>query len=80
MSKSVEKSVKGTLSAILLVLYVAKDASAYIDPGNGSYILQLGLAFVIGWLFSLKLCWKKIKMYFHRFTSKKKSDAKSHGR
>ena len=38
--------------------------SAYIDPGTGSYILQLLIAAFLGISLSLKIFWKKIKRLF----------------
>ncbi|MBC8102144.1 MAG: hypothetical protein H7Z41_06100 [Cytophagales bacterium] len=36
-------------------------ARAYLDPGSGSYAMQVGIAGVFGALFSLKLFWSKVK-------------------
>jgi hypothetical protein len=49
---------------ILILLSTAKQADAYIDPGSGSYILQLLIATFFGALFALKMYWKKMKSYF----------------
>ena len=37
---------------------------AYLDPGSGSYLLQLLLAGLLGSLFVLKASWGKIKGFF----------------
>ncbi|HAR98662.1 MAG TPA: hypothetical protein DCS11_07205 [Syntrophus sp. (in: bacteria)] len=37
------------------------DAFGYIDPGGGSYALQLLLAGLFGALFALKVFWKSVK-------------------
>lgn len=50
--------------ALLLFLIFARDAHAYIDPGTGSYILQLIIAGLVGALFVVKVYWKKIKAFF----------------
>ena len=34
-------------------------ASAYIDPGTGSYVLQLLLAGILGALFAIKMFWTR---------------------
>ena len=39
---------------------------AYIDPGTGSYIFQIFIAFLLGMLFSLKIFWNKIKYFFKK--------------
>ncbi len=44
---------------------------AYIDPGNGSYIIQLILAGLLGIGYTLKLYWYKIINFFKRLTNKK---------
>jgi len=48
---------------------------AYLDPGAGSYILQLIIASLLGGLFAAKLFWKKIKKFFlNIFLKRKKYD------
>lgn len=37
---------------------------AYLDPGTGSYFLQMFIAGFMGGLFTLKVFWKKIKTFF----------------
>jgi len=37
---------------------------AYIDPGTGSYILQLIIAAFVGVSFTVKIFWKRIKRFF----------------
>jgi len=39
---------------------------AYLDPGSGSYLLQLLLAGLLGSLFVVKASWGKIKGFFQR--------------
>ena len=73
------KSYKFASLIILLLVFsliFAKHAHAYIDPGSGSYIIQIILATVLGGLFAIKLYWKKIKSYFSNLFSRgrKKED------
>jgi hypothetical protein len=49
-------------------------AHAYLDPGTGSYILQLALAAIVGALFAVRLFWGRIKAFFTRLFSKQESD------
>lgn len=49
----------------------AQDAYAYLDPGTGSYILQLLIAVLVGALFAVKLFWNNIKYFFKRLFSGK---------
>ena len=50
-----------TISAILL----------YVDPGSGSYLVQVIIAAILGALFYFKAAWWKIKSFF---TRKKKNE------
>ena len=38
----------------------------YLDPGSGSYLLQLLLAALLGAGFAIKIYWKKIVAFFRR--------------
>ncbi len=39
-------------------------AHAYLDPGSGSYFLQIILASLLTGLYMIKLFWSKIKNFF----------------
>ncbi len=54
------------LSLTLLFLCIApyRRAQAYVDPGTGSYILQIILAALFGALFALRVFWAKITNAF----------------
>jgi hypothetical protein len=64
---------------LLLILAVAfftlspSRASAYLDPGSGSMILQLLIAGFLGALFTIKTWWREIKAYFSSIFGKKKN-------
>ena len=46
---------------------------AYLDPGTGSYILQLIIGALIGGLFAVKLFWNQIRAFFkNRFSKGRK--------
>jgi len=47
----------------LLVLIFADVAQAYLDPGTGSYILQMVLAGLVGGLVAVKIFWRSIKLW-----------------
>ena len=38
--------------------------SLYLDPGSGSFLIQLLLAALLGGAFAIKIYWKKIKVLF----------------
>ena len=48
----------------LLVLIFPKNAHAYLDPGTGSYVLQVLAAVLFGGLFAIKAFWAHIKAFF----------------
>lgn len=66
------------ISTILIVLALfylvfTEKVYAYLDPGTGSYILQLIIASLLGGLFALKMFWSKVKNFFvNLFSSKHK--------
>ena len=39
---------------------------AYLDPGSGSYLLQLIVAGLLGGMFVLRLSWRKVTSFFSR--------------
>lgn len=47
---------------------------AYLDPGSGSFLIQLLIAGLVGAGFLIKAYWKKIKGLFNRSASKKEDD------
>jgi hypothetical protein len=57
---------KRTKLAMLIFALLAfpQPAYAYIDPGTGSYVLQMILAVILAVPFVLKRYWLKIKSFF----------------
>jgi hypothetical protein len=53
-----------TLSAVLFSVLGSKQA--YLDPGSGSFLLQLLLAGLLGAGLILRSQWNKIKRFFNR--------------
>jgi len=51
-------------------------AHAYLDPGTGSYLLQLLIAGIAGGLYAAKVYWRQLKV---RFFSRAEKDER-HGR
>lgn len=61
---------------LLIVMFFfvpVTSAYAYLDPGTGSYIFQIIIAFLCGAAFTIKIYWGKIKLFF---TKKKKQEGK----
>jgi hypothetical protein len=55
---------------------LAKAALGYIDPGTGSYVLQIAIAFLVGVAFSVKVFWKKISAFLRKAFSGKKGSGR----
>ncbi|MCE3233909.1 MAG: hypothetical protein K0Q50_89 [Vampirovibrio sp.] len=59
--------------ALLIIGIMAispEPAQAYIDPGSGSYVIQVALASLFGFLFVLKSYWVSLKTMVSRMFSK----------
>lgn len=59
---------------LLSVSMFATDARAYLDPGTGSYVLQMVLAGIAAALFAVKLFWVRIKAFVLSITGTNKKD------
>lgn len=46
-------------------------AHAYMDPGTGSYMLQLVIAALLGVSFAVKMFWLRIKTFLTSLVSRK---------
>ncbi|MEW5912841.1 MAG: hypothetical protein AB1814_09820 [Thermodesulfobacteriota bacterium] len=59
---------KCILSLLILVLGLlwARPAWAYLDPGAGSYALQIIIASLLGGAFFLRSQWRRLKSFFQR--------------
>lgn len=55
--------VYSLLLVILLILACPDNAHAYLDPGTGSYFLQILLAALLGAAFAVKSFWRNIKSF-----------------
>ncbi len=62
--------IQSVVGAMLLLFIFAQEAHAYLDPGSGSFILQLILAALFAVLLSVKIFWGKIKAFFTRHFSR----------
>jgi hypothetical protein len=60
------------LLAALLLFSVAGEAEAYLDPGTGSYILQILIASLLAAGFTLKIFWRQVKFFVVNLFSRKK--------
>ena len=48
---------------------LARLSLGYLDPGSGSFIIQILVAGFLGMMFSVKLFWHRIKRFFKRSNS-----------
>jgi hypothetical protein len=63
------------LTSLATVLtYPLKNGHAYLDPGSGSFILQLLIASLVGGFFIVKTYWKKILAFFRGQPSEAEDD------
>ncbi len=49
---------------LVLVALCSFNASAYLDPGSGSYIVQMLIAGAVGGAYAIKLYWQRIVFFF----------------
>jgi len=60
-------------SAIFVFLsqfLIISSAFAYVDPGSGSYVLQVLIGFALAGLYALKHYWAKIRTFFTKKNNK----------
>lgn len=57
---------------IIFCVFFTQEAFAYLDPGSGSFIIQLLIGFLLGGLYAIKLFWKQIKTFFVNLFSRKR--------
>jgi hypothetical protein len=50
--------------ALAWVLLLPSPASAYLDPGSGSFILQILAAALLGAGVAIRMQWRRIKRWF----------------
>ena len=56
--------ISALVVAFIFITLVPKGAHAYIDPGTGSYIIQLLVAGFLSSAYLIKTYWYKIKAMF----------------
>lgn len=66
------------LLARSIPVILARPAS-YLDPGSGSYLLQLLIASVLGAAFAVRLYWTRIKAFFTRRFGSSQDENKEDG-
>ena len=61
---------KVTIITLTLIFVLCFPAYAYLDPGTGSYFLQIIIATVLGAMYAIKHFWYKIKLFYINLLSK----------
>ena len=66
-------------STHLIALHLSSEGAlagvlAYLDPGSGSYLLQLLVAAALGGLLLLRLYWTKVKAFVRRLLTGRDED------
>lgn len=63
---------------VLYLGLLCRNAYAYLDPGSGSYLLQILMAGLLAASFMFKSFWQGVIRFFSKIFSRKKKDAKDH--
>jgi hypothetical protein len=69
LSRTLTIALIGSLGISLIFV---SDAHAYIDPGSGSYILQYLIAAFLGVLFTIKIYWRRIRLFISQHLARSK--------
>ncbi len=56
----------------LLFIGFTSNAWAYLDPGTGSYLIQVIVGVAAGAVFTIRQYWTQIVAFWHKIRSKKK--------
>ncbi len=67
------KFVKYLVMALFVLSLFPTIAFAYLDPGTGSYVLQVVLGAFLGGLFAIKMYWRNIRTFVANIFSKNAS-------
>ena len=61
-----KKWLQFTLIGMLGLIFFPQSVHAYLDPGTGSYLVQIILASIAAALLTFKMFWTKIKSLFSK--------------
>jgi len=79
LKRFVSETSAYALLAVLASLLLVREAHAYLDPGTGSYILQILIAGLVGGAFMLKVFWGRIVEFFSKSSSKSEATVQEPG-
>jgi len=63
-------------AAIAALMAFPSTSHAYLDPGSGSYIIQILIAGFVAGSFAIKVYWRKIKAFLKTLFNKSESSTK----
>lgn len=63
MESKTKRSVLASAFVLILISLSPTETLAYIDPGTGSYFLQLLIAGLLGLGFAIKVYWTRLKSF-----------------
>jgi hypothetical protein len=66
--------IKKITAAIVFLFLFTFCCFGYIDPGTGSYLIQILIAIFVSLSFGVKIFWKNIKSFFEKVFSKDKKE------
>ena len=61
---------KTTIITLTFTFFLCFPAYAYLDPGTGSYFIQIIIATLLGSIYAIKQFWHKIKLFCTNLLSK----------
>jgi len=56
---------KKSVLLLIILIGITGNVYGYVDPGTGSYLVQVLIAAAAGAALGIKLFWKKITAFFH---------------
>lgn len=55
---------------LISLLSPVHDIAAYLDPGSGSFLIQLLIGGIVGLVLVIKTFWGRIKLFFSKILGK----------
>lgn len=72
-----DKFINAILFLLIALLSFPKTTRAYLDPGTGSFIIQIILSVILGGIFAFKMFFAKIKQTFKKIFSNNNKNEKA---
>ncbi len=62
------------MNEIVILIQILSRPASYLDPGSGSYLLQLLIAGALGALFALRLYWDRVRKFISKVFNRSEDD------